>query len=114
MSHKPLAEKGHKSRSRNKPDRDGKHIELRAHSSNMEGYIVTLWPSPEFSRAYAHEGEEIRLVLEGELEVDVGGRRYYLKKGDVLWHSSSVPHCLRNPGRRKARYFVVATPPTLV
>ncbi len=114
MCPKTLARKGRKHRGRERPDREGRHVELKARSSNMEGYIVTLWPREDFSRAFAHEGEEIRLVLEGRLDVDVGGRRYHLKKGDVLWHSSSVPHCIRNPGRKKARYFVVAMPPTLV
>ena len=112
VSVRTVAKKGRRRGGRLRPDRDGKHVELLARSARMEGVLVTLWPATDFGRVYAHEGEEIRMVLEGEVEMDVGGRRYRLKKGDVLWHNSEVPHSLRNPSRKRARYFVVMAPPS--
>lgn len=94
------------------PDRDGKTVEVLAKSGNMEGILVTVEPGTDWGQAYAHQGEEIRYILEGALEVDIGGKRYLLKKGDCLWHNSEVPHTLRNPGKKKAKYFVVIMPPS--
>ncbi len=93
-------------------DQDGKTIEVLARSDNMEGILVTVEPGSDSGQAYSHRGEEIRYILEGTLEVDIGGRKYMLKKGDCLWHTSEVPHTLRNPGKKKAKYFVVIIPPS--
>jgi len=93
-------------------DRDGKKVEVLARSDSMEGLLVTVEPGSDWGEAYSHPGEEIRYILEGTLEVDIGGKKYLLKKGDCLWHTADVPHTLRNPGKRKARYFVVIIPPS--
>ncbi|MEM4729598.1 MAG: cupin domain-containing protein [Thermoplasmata archaeon] len=95
-----------------RPDQERKHVEPLIRTTRMEGLIVTLWPNTNFGRVYSHEGEEIRMVLEGELEIDVDGKCYRLKKGEVLWHSSELPHALRNPGKKRVRYLVVAVPPS--
>jgi mannose-6-phosphate isomerase-like protein (cupin superfamily) len=92
--------------------REEKTIEVLARSDNMEGILVTVEPGSDWGEAYSHRGEEIRYILEGSLEVDIGGKQYLLKKGDCLWHTSEVPHTLRNPGKKKARYFVVIIPPS--
>ncbi len=120
MSHVPgreqgrMAEKGSSGKApmATSPDRDGKTIEVLARSDNMEGILVTVEPGSDWGQAYAHQGEEIRYIIEGTLEVDIGGKKYLLKKGDCLWHTSSVPHTLRNPGKKKAKYFVVIIPPS--
>ena len=93
-------------------DRDGKKVEVLARSDSMEGLLVTVEPGSDWGEAYSHPGEEIRYILEGTLEVDIGGKKYLLKKGDCLWHTADVPHTLRNPGKKKARYFVVIIPPS--
>jgi mannose-6-phosphate isomerase-like protein (cupin superfamily) len=97
---------------KNAPDAEGKVVEMLAKSKNFEGLMVTLEPHTEFGKAYAHKGEEIRFVLEGRVEFDIGGKRYLLKKGDCIWHKSETPHSLRNPGTKRARYFVVIMPPS--
>ena len=109
-----MAEKGpsRKAPGDKTPGLDGKTVEVLARSGNMEGILVTVEPGSGWGQAYAHQGEEIRYILEGTLEVDIGGKRYMLKKGDCLWHTSDMPHTLRNPGKKKARYFVVIIPPS--
>jgi transcriptional regulator with XRE-family HTH domain len=52
---------------------------------------------------YSHEGEECGLLLEGELELEIGGQIHYLKPGDSITMKSSLPHKLSNPGKEVAR-----------
>ena len=94
------------------PHAEGKTLEVLARSPNMEGILVTVEPGSDWGLVYSHPGEEIRYVLEGQLEVDIGGKKAVLGKGDCLWHNAEVPHALRNPGKKKARYFVVIIPPS--
>ena len=112
MGDKGAAWKRRKADAASEPDKNGKTIEVLAKSGNMEGILVTIEPGSSWGEAYSHRGEEIRYVLDGQLEVNIGGEKYLLRKGDCLWHTSEVPHTLRNPGKRKAKYFVVIIPPS--
>jgi quercetin dioxygenase-like cupin family protein len=112
LGEKGAARKGRKAGANPAPDKDGKTIEVLAKSGKMEGILVTIEPGSDWGEAYSHRGEEIRYVLDGQLEVAIGGEKYLLKKGDCLWHTSEVPHTLRNPGKKKAKYFVVIIPPS--
>jgi len=62
------------------------------------------------SESYRHEGEEIHIMLKGKVEYQVGDRSYVMEEGDVLWHSSDVPHRAKNVGREKAVYLTVGMP----
>jgi quercetin dioxygenase-like cupin family protein len=112
MVTKGRARKGRVQRSGPAPDDEGKTLEVLARSENMEGILVTIEPGADWGQVYSHRGEEIRYILEGQLEVDIGGEKTLLGKGDCLWHDSQIPHTLRNPGKKKAVYFVVIMPPS--
>ncbi len=87
-------------------------INVLVKSKALEGIIVEMEPGSEM-RASAHSGEEIRIVLEGEIEVDIRGDKYILKAGDMLWFSSILPHKVRNPSKdKKAVYFLVNVHPS--
>ncbi|MGQ0547959.1 MAG: cupin domain-containing protein [Betaproteobacteria bacterium] len=60
----------------------------------------------------AHEGEEIGYVLEGQLELEVDGKKYSLSKGDCFFFRSELKHQYRNPGKTRTSIFWVCTPPT--
>ncbi|HHY46522.1 MAG TPA: cupin domain-containing protein [Firmicutes bacterium] len=60
---------------------------------------------------YTHPGVECGLILEGELEVQVGEDIYLLGKGDSITFSSEVPHRKRNPGKTKSISIWANTPP---
>lgn len=45
-----------------------------------------------------HTGEECGVVLEGELDVLVGGESYRLRQGDGIWFVSTQPHTFRPVG----------------
>lgn len=92
---------------------DGKTFRLMQKSSEMEAIIAELEVGAE-SEEYRHEGEEIHLVLNGEIDYFVGDEVYRLKEGDTLWHTSEVSHHAENVGEVKAAYVTVSSPPTFM
>jgi transcriptional regulator with XRE-family HTH domain len=62
---------------------------------------------------YIHEGEECGLVLEGEIEVQVGGQIYVMKPGDSITLNSTTPHRLTNRGKKTARSVWVNSVPMI-
>lgn len=93
--------------------RNGKLYKMLMKSERMEAIISELEPDTE-SRLYKHEGEEIHIILEGEVEYAVGERSYKMEEGDVLWHSSDLSHQAKNKGKEKAVYLTVGSPPTFM
>jgi transcriptional regulator with XRE-family HTH domain len=59
-----------------------------------------------------HAGEEVGYVLEGTLELTLGGERYTLAEGDVFTFPSNIPHGYRNSGTGVARILWVNSPAT--
>jgi transcriptional regulator with XRE-family HTH domain len=59
-----------------------------------------------------HEGEEMGYVLEGALELVVGGVKVAVAKGDSFFFNSSLPHGYRNRGPAEAKVLWVNTPPS--
>ena len=57
-----------------------------------------------------HEGIESYLVLEGQLTIHVGDRRYELAEGDCLTFPAGISHGTVNAGRQVARVMNVTTP----
>jgi quercetin dioxygenase-like cupin family protein len=65
------------------------------------------------SGGIAHgEGEELLVVLEGEVEVTLGEDRYLVGPGDSLHYPATLWHRWRVPGTTTARFLVVTTPAT--
>jgi transcriptional regulator with XRE-family HTH domain len=75
----------------------------RSLSPSFEFVINVVPPGSSTGKdLYAHEGLECGLLLEGELEVQVGEKKYSLKPGDSITLNSSTPHRLANCGTKKA------------
>jgi quercetin dioxygenase-like cupin family protein len=89
----------------------GKVYRLKIKSDKMEAINAKLQPHTE-SRWFKHDGEEMHLVIEGEMEYDVGENSYKLSVGDVLWHKSNLKHRARNTSDHMVSYITVGTPPT--
>jgi quercetin dioxygenase-like cupin family protein len=51
----------------------------------------------------AHDGCEFGVVLDGTLEVMVGGRTHKLQKCDLISYPSTEPHRFTNTGSPPAR-----------
>lgn len=88
-------------------------VNLLTSTEFLESMTVEMPPGSETPETYSHEGEEVRIVLVGEIEVEVSGEKYILKEGDVMWHKSSAPHRIKNPSEKKAFYFCVNLPPSI-
>ena len=93
---------------------EGKHLELLFKSGKMEGILIEVEPGEKFGKKYTHDGEELHLVLDGEIEYLVGDKTFKLEAGDCLWHKSTLPHTARNPGTIKAKYITIGVPPTFM
>lgn len=105
-----LIKKGHET---TKTQRPGRLYRLMVKSQNIESIIAELDPHVE-SRWFQHDGEELHLILEGELEYTVGEKSYILHEGDILWHKSNQKHRARNIGTKKVVYITFGTPPTFM
>jgi transcriptional regulator with XRE-family HTH domain len=78
----------------------------------LQGNIHVVAPGGGSAGAIAHVGEEVGYVIEGQLELTVGGRTYLLGKDDSFHYRSDIPHSYRNPGPGRARIIFINTPPT--
>jgi quercetin dioxygenase-like cupin family protein len=98
---------------RSKAKKPGKLYRLMLKSHHMEAIISELEPHTE-SNWFQHDGEEMHLVLQGEMEYTVGEKSYKLSEGDILWHKSMLRHHARTLGNEKVVYITVSTPPTFM
>ncbi|WP_417615820.1 cupin domain-containing protein [Oceanisphaera sp.] len=58
----------------------------------------------------AYRGEEAGVVIEGEVEVIVGGQVRLLQEGDSYYFSTTLPHRFRNNSDRPCRVVSCSTP----
>lgn len=69
-------------------------------------------PGAETAKApYSHVGDEGGVVIEGQVEVTVGGSTRVLGPGDGYLFSSRLPHKFRNVGPGEAVVVSANTPP---
>ena len=60
---------------------------------------------------HVHEAEdEVVIVVEGQLDYQVGDERGVLGAGGVLWFPRQVPHAIANLAPTPCRFITVATP----
>ncbi|MCX6665084.1 MAG: cupin domain-containing protein [Euryarchaeota archaeon] len=102
-----------KGESKSKMARPGKLYHLMVKSEHMETIIAELDPHAE-SRWFQHDGEEMHVVIQGELEYTVDEHSYKLNEGDILWHKSNLKHRAKNIGSEKVVYMTIGTPPTFM
>jgi len=92
---------------------DGEAVGRLFRSEVMEGILVELEPATGFEGTYRHNGEEMHLVLEGEVEFTVGPETFLCQEGDILWHDSGLEHRIQNPGMAQAVYLTILAPPAM-
>jgi len=59
------------------------------------------------NRFHEHAGVELLYVISGRLELHTKEGKYPLSEGDAVYFDSSVPHCYRRIGARRATALVV-------
>jgi transcriptional regulator with XRE-family HTH domain len=97
--------------------RDGKGDEvepLAPHTGGdlLECHLHHIAPGGGSGGNFQHQGEEFGYVLEGEIELVVGGHRHVAKTGDSFRFSSEKIHSWSNKGKRTLRVLWINTPPT--
>lgn len=81
-------------------------------SKRMHPFFTTIQPGGGSHGLYSHVGEEFGLVLDGELEIDLDGTVYRVKKDESFYYNSSLPHSWTNPGNVETVVVWVISPPT--
>jgi transcriptional regulator with XRE-family HTH domain len=81
------------------------------HGVLLEANIHIIQPHGGREDPIQHQGEELGLVLEGQLELTVGGRTHLARAQDSFFFSSVLGHSYRNPGPGVARVVWINTPP---
>ncbi len=82
-------------------------------SGLLQANILNIPKGANTSSFVTHEGEEFGYMIKGELEVVVDQRSHFLRKGDVVYFSSALPHGYRNNSDSVAQVLWINTPPTL-
>ncbi len=76
-------------------------------NSNLQVMEVGLGSGESTSEApMAHRGEEVTVVLTGEVEVTYGANQHVLHKGDAIHIVSTIPHRYTNRRRSGARLLM--------
>ena len=83
------------------PDADG-HV-LRCNIFHVEAGASS-------EGEHQHAGEEAGYLLNGQIELLIGGRPHRLNAGDAFAFRSDQPHSYRNTGSSRASVFWVNTP----
>ena len=70
-------------------------------------FIVTVEPKPGATTIYknAHPGQEFNLVLEGSMELYIGGKTMVLEEVDSIYFDSSKPHGMLAKGDKAVRFL---------
>ena len=60
----------------------------------------------------SHAGEEGGVIVQGKIELTIGGESRILGPGDAYYFKSSLPHRFRNIGRDECEIVSASSPPT--
>lgn len=69
-------------------------------------------PGADSGPALTHEGEDIVIVLEGQLSVDVAGVWHELDAGDSIYFNSELSHRWANRRKQVAEAIWISSPPS--
>ncbi len=70
-------------------------------------FIVTVEPKPHAHTVYknSHHGQEFNMVLEGKMELYIGGKTIELEEGDSIYFDSSKPHGMLAMGDKAVKFL---------
>ncbi len=70
-------------------------------------FIVTVEPKPGAHTVYknTHPGQEFNLVLEGKMELYIGGKTIELEEGDSIYFDSTKPHGMLAIGDKAVKFL---------
>ena len=70
-------------------------------------FIVTVESKPDAHTVYknSHAGQEFNLVLEGKMELYIGGKTIVLEEGDSIYFDSTKPHGMLAIGDKAVKFL---------
>ena len=70
-------------------------------------FIVTVEPKPGVATIYknSHPGQEFNLVLEGSMELYIGGKTIVLEEGDSIYFDATKPHGMLAVGEKAVKFL---------
>ena len=74
-------------------------------TKRFEMHVTTLLGGLPSHPPHTHPAEEIILVIEGETEMEIGGKAFKGVAGDVYFVKSQEPHGIKNTGKNSCSYF---------
>lgn len=77
---------------------------------HMEPLFIVIEPGEDRSPS-SHEGEELVIVVRGDVELMYGQQRYHLRAGDSMYYNSVVPHHLGAANGESAEILAVVYTP---
>ena len=78
----------------------------------MEPVLIELEKNYATEEDVPHEGEEFGYVLEGEIVLHLGNKKYVVKKGESFYYASDKSHYIINTKDKIAKFLWVSSPPT--
>ncbi len=82
-----------------------------AQKNEMEPIMLHLKPGGTYKEENAHEGEEFGHVLAGNIVLQIGSRKYRVRKGESFYYKPNNTHIIYNPGKTTAKIIWVSSPP---
>jgi Predicted transcriptional regulators len=83
-----------------------------AQKNMMEPILLTLEPGGSTYPDNPHEGEEFGYVLNGNININIGGKTHKAKKGESFYFTPNKKHYITASGKNGATILWVTTPPS--
>ncbi len=83
-----------------------------AQKNEMEPILLTIEEGGRYQEEEAHVGEEFGYVIQGNITIFLGHKKYKAKKGEVFYFKSKKNHFIANSGKSIAKVLWVSSPPS--
>ena len=83
-----------------------------AQKNSMEPVLIALNKNSATEEDVPHEGEEFGYVLEGEIVIHLGKKKYTCKAGESFYFNSGKSHYIINTKEKTAKFLWISSPPT--
>ncbi|MEW6081490.1 MAG: cupin domain-containing protein [Bacillota bacterium] len=75
------------------------YTSLSERNKRLQAVCITMEPGGDYGEVpLGHAGDEFGVMLEGTMEITIGGEVYLLEEGDAFYIDAYVPHKYRNTG----------------
>jgi len=83
-----------------------------AQKNSMEPVLIELNKNCATEEDVPHEGEEFGYVLDVEIVIHLGKKKYVCRKGESFYFTSAKAHYIINTKEKTAKFLWISSPPT--